>query len=486
MTELSEPSESPVSGSVSWRALLTGPHAAALALICLSVWLHSADSLMVATMLPSIVAEVGGAALVGWSVSLYEIGSIIAGSASALLTMRYGLRKPMICAASLFAAGCLVSALSHSMPLVLTGRLLQGLGGGGLVALGFVAAGVIFPRSHTARVMAAISTLWGVSAFIGPLIAALFVEYANWRWGFAFFGLQAVALALLIALRPEPENARGTGEAGRFPLKRLALLSAGIVLVASAGVEIGPLRTPALMIAGLACLAMFLWLDGRGGKSRLLPRAAFDPRHPTGAALLMILCLSMATIAITAFGPLLITAIHDAPPLAVGYIIVCSSVGWTLTAILVSGSPERYDRFFIALGMGLVCLSIPGFLYAVPRGPLWLIAMMAALEGGGFGMAWTFILRRCTALAAPDEVQRVSGAIPTVQRAGYALGAVVIGMVANATGFLDLQREGSAATVSNWVFIACIPFAMIGLWAMVMFLRERPMAQARGPRRDPV
>ncbi|MFA3918983.1 MFS transporter [Ruegeria hyattellae] len=486
MTDLSELPESPASGGVSWHALLTGSHAAALALICLSVWLHAADSLMVATMLPAIVAEVGGAALVGWSVSLYEIGSIIAGSASALLAMRHGLRRPMICAASLFAAGCLASALSPTMPLLLTGRLLQGLGGGGLVALGFVAAGVIFPRSHTARVMAAISTLWGVSAFIGPLIAALFVEYASWRWGFAFFGLQAVALALWIMLRPEPDAARGADAPGRFPLKRLALLSAGVVLVASAGVEIGALRTPALMVAGLTCLAAFLWLDGRAVETRLLPLAPFDLRQPTGAALLMILGLSMATIAITAFGPLLITAIHDAAPLAVGYIIVCSSVGWTLTAVLVSGSPERYDRLFIALGMSFVCLSIPGFLYAVPRGPLWLIAMMAVLEGGGFGMAWTFILRRCTALAPSGEVQRVSGAIPTVQRAGYALGAVCVGMVANATGFLELEREGTAATVSNWVFLACIPFAMVGLAAMVMFIRERPPAQAGCPREDAV
>ncbi|MEX0349034.1 MAG: MFS transporter [Paracoccaceae bacterium] len=484
MTELSEMPDAPASDGVSWREVLTSPHASALALICLSVWLHAADSLMVATMLPSIVGEVGGAALVGWSVSLYEIGSIVAGTASALLTMRYGLRRPMICAASLFGLGCVVSALSPSMPMVLTGRLLQGLGGGGLVALGFVAAGVIFPRRYVARVMAAISTLWGVSAFIGPVVAAFFVEYANWRWGFAFFGFQAFALAIWIMLRPEPDAARSKDEPGRFPLKRLMLLSFGIILVASAGVEIGLLRTPALLFAGLICLAAFLSLDGRAEGTRLLPLAPFDPRHPTGAALLMILCLSMATIAITAFGPLLITAIHDASPLAVGYIIVCSSVGWTLTAILVSGSPERYDRMFIALGMILVCLSIPGFLYAVPRGPLWLIAVMAALEGGGFGMAWTFILRRCTALTPPDEIQRVSGAIPTVQRAGYALGAVCIGMVANATGFLDLEREGAAGVVSNWVFIACMPFAAVGLMAMVMFIREHRAAQADCARRD--
>lgn len=73
---------------VSWSEFLASPYAPSLALVCLAVWLHAADSLIVATMLPSIVAEIGGAALVGWAVSLYEIGSIVAGAASALLVVR--------------------------------------------------------------------------------------------------------------------------------------------------------------------------------------------------------------------------------------------------------------------------------------------------------------------------------------------------------------------------------------------------------------
>lgn len=137
---------------VSWTEFLGSPYAASLALVCLSVWLHAADSLIVATMLPSIVAEIGGAALVGWSVSLYEIGSIVAGATSALLTMRFGLRAPMSMAAALFGFGCILSAASSTMPLLLTGRALQGLGGGGLVAMGFVAIGLIFPRRYIARV----------------------------------------------------------------------------------------------------------------------------------------------------------------------------------------------------------------------------------------------------------------------------------------------------------------------------------------------
>lgn len=458
---------------VSWREFLGSPYAASLALVCLAVWLHAADSLIVATMLPSIVADIGGVALVGWSVSLYEIGSIVAGAASALLIMRFGLRTPMSIAAILFGFGCIFSAVSPTMPLLLTGRALQGLGGGGLVAMGFVAAGLIFPRRYIARAMAAVSTLWGVSAFAGPLVGGFFVEYATWRWGFAFFAGQAFALALWIVLRSDAGATRSTADVTEFPVKRLSLLCLAVVLVAFGGVEVSILRTLPSVGAGLVCLIAFLWLDERAGDSRLLPRHPFDPWHPAGAALLMILSMSMATIAVTAFGPLLVTAIHGVSALTAGYIVACSSIGWTVMAVLVSGLPERFDRLMIALGMTVVSLSILGFLHAIPNGPVWLIAVFAAMEGGGFGMAWTFILRRTMGLADADEVQRVSGAIPTVQRLGYALGAAYVGIVANASGLLSIETDADAAKVALWVFASCVPFAAIGLIAMSALVRNR-------------
>ncbi len=470
------PAETDTETFVSWREFLGSPHARSLALVSLAVWLHAADSLIVATMLPSIVATIGGAALVGWSVSLYEIASIVAGAGSALLTMCFGLRKPMSCAAILFALGCLLSAVSPTMPLLLAGRALQGLGGGGLVAMALVAVGVLFPRRYIARAMAVVSTFWGVSAFFGPLIGGFFVEFATWRWGFGFFAIQAVGLALWIVLRGDAGAPQPTASSAGFPLRRLAVLCLAVVLISAGGIEVDALRTSTFVLSGLICLSGFLWLDGRAGENRLLPLHAFDIRRPSGAALLMILTLALATIAITAFGPLLITAIHHASAITAGFIIACSSIGWTVMAILVSGSPERFDRLMIALGTMVVALSVVGFVYAVPNGPVWLIAVFAAMEGGGFGIAWTFVLRRATALADANEIQRVSGAIPTVHRLGYALGAAYIGIVANAAGFATMEDPAAAADVAYWVYVACLPFAALALIAMAALVSGRVAA----------
>lgn len=250
-------------------------------------------------------------------------------------------------------------------------------------------------------------------------------------------------------------------------------MSLAVVLVAFGGVDVSVLRTAPSVAAGLVCLIGFLWLDERAGDSRLLPHHPFDLRRPAGAALLMILSMSMATIAITAFGPLLVTAIHGVSALTAGYIVASSSIGWSVMAVLVSGLPERFDRLMIALGMTVVTLSIFGFLYAVPNGPVRLIAVAAAMEGGGFGMASTFILRRTVALADAGEVQRVSGAIPTIQRLGYALGAAYVGIAANASGLLFMETAADAAKVARWVFVSCVPFAAIGLIAMSALVRDR-------------
>jgi MFS family permease len=473
MSDARSKAESDSEAFVSWREFLGSSYASSLGLVCLAVWLHAADSLLVATMLPSIVAGIGGAPLVGWSVSLYEIGSIVAGVASALLSMRFGLRGPMGLAAVLFGAGCILSAVAPIMPILLAGRALQGIGGGGLVALGFVAVGTLFPRRYTARAMAAISTFWGVSAFLGPLIGGIFVELATWRWGFAFFAMQALVLAFWILLRPEPGELKETPAAAAFPLGRLTLLCLSVVLIGAGGVEIEAVQTAAFVCSGVICFAVFLAFDGRAPETRLLPLRPFDPRRPGGAALLMILSLSMATIAITAFGPLLITAIHDASALTAGYVLACSSVGWTFTAVLVSGSPERLDRLMIAIGISAVAFSIVGFLYAVSNGPVWLIAVCAATEGGGFGVAWTFILRQATRTADAREVQRISGAIPTTQRLGYALGAAYIGIVANASGLLTMKTPSEASEVARMVFLACLPFASIGLYAMTRLVKRQ-------------
>ena len=103
--------------------------------MCLGVWLHAADALVATTVMPSAIAEIGGLSYIYWTIALYELGSIIAGAVTGVGVVALGLRTAMMASALVYALGCVASALAPSMAVMLGGRLVQGLGGGAMLAL---------------------------------------------------------------------------------------------------------------------------------------------------------------------------------------------------------------------------------------------------------------------------------------------------------------------------------------------------------------
>ncbi len=460
---------------VRWSELLNRRYASALVLICLGVWLHAADSLLVATMLPSILLDIGGGQLVAWNVTLYEVGSIVAGAACGLLSLKLGIPRPMIAAASLFACGCFISAAAPAMPVMLIGRALQGLGGGGLAAMSFIAAAVLFPSRLVVRAMAMIAALWGVSSFLGPLFGALFVTHGSWRLGFVFFGIKACLLGAWITFGPTHSRQAAIEQSGPgFPVLRLMLLTLAVLLVAFSGLEVDRVRTPLLLGAGIAVLAGFLAIDGRRQDDRLLPQRVFDIRRPGNIVLALILLLHLATTGLITYGPFLLLTIHGTPALVAGYALACISIGWTVSAIAVSGARPAHDMIYIAAGVTLVAISVPGMLYSVLYGPVWLVFVFAAMEGLGQGGSRSFLVRRAVQLAGDNDRERISGAIPTIARLGYALGAATSGILANAAGFAGNIDADQARRVASFVFLGTLPFAACALIALMALLLIKP------------
>lgn len=456
---------------VQWSELFNREYGAAVVLMCLGVWLHAADSLFVATMLPTVVSEIGGQAFISWTFALYEVGSIVAAAASGLLTIKLGIRRPVMLAAGIFAFGCLASALAPNMAIMLIGRSLQGAGGGGMVAISFVAAAVLFPSRLVVRAMGAIAGLWGVSAFLGPLLGSLFVTYSDWRLGFAFFGAKACILIGWTSFGPQITERRGIEQSNpTFPFWRLMVLCAAILLVAVSGLDVDPVKTPALLASGIAILAGFVFLDGKCHENRLLPENVCDLRIPANLILALIFLLHLATTGLITYGPFLLLAIHGTSAITAGYAIACLSIGWSVAAVLVSGSPESHDLRYIAVGVIMVALSVPGLLISVQFGPVWLICAFALLEGAGQGTSRSFLVRRAIILAGPDDKERISGAIPTISRTGYALGAAISGILANSAGFSTGGGAEQAMRVAQFVFAGAVPCALLSLAALALLL----------------
>ena len=455
---------------VDWRALRQTGDLARFCFICLGIFLHATNETMVMTVMPAMMRDIDGVQYVGWSFAVYEIGSIVAGAASGRLVTFVPLRSNMVIAALLFMAGCIVCALAASMPWFLVGRLLEGFGGGGLVALAFVSVERLFPRNIWPQLFAVMSVIWGVSAFTGPLLGALASEHLSWRWAFGLsaFGGLAVALASLLVLRMRAASAVAAAQDAprpSFPFEVLLCLAASVILIAMAGLAIEPVRSSLLLLTGLAGIGLVFVLDARRPDARLFPSHPFNWRSPVGAGMTMIAAFSVATCSFGLYAPLILTNLHGIPLLTTGYIIASESISWSVLSILVANAPPQRERLIITLGAVMIAGGVAGFAYAVPAGAVWLILSCAILQGGGFGIAWPFVTRMIVAAAPAQERTIASSAVPTMQRLGYAVGAAIAGIIANAGGFSRGLSPETAAGAASWLFIAFLPLAVIGCLA---------------------
>jgi len=454
-----------------WRELWDTGLLGRFVLLCIGVWLHAADTLVMASTVPAVVDDIGGIAYVAWTISLYQIGAIVAGAATALLCQRIGEKRVLSTAALLYGAGCVVAALAPNMAVLLAARLAQGIGGGLLIALSHVAIQQSFAEHLWGRLFGVLSVIWGAGSLLGPLVGGIFVHLGMWRGAFWFFAIQA-AILWAIASTLKATGPAKPGHAEGFPVLPMVILTAAALMIAQAGVTGKGGESLVLCILGIGLLYLAARLDGRSGE-KLLPARTLDISHPVGAGLLMVFALSVATTGFWAYGPLLLKIMLGTEPLVSSYILAGESLAWTAGTILVSAASVSADKMLIRFGAVLVAAGAGGFAVTVPAGSFAGMVICGLLQGLGFGLCWPAIIRRMVRFADPSEGGLAAAAPGTVQRIGYAIGAAACGIAANASGLADGMSLAAAKSAGFWVFAGFIPVLMIGLVGAWRFTSDR-------------
>src|SRR5580693_9098946 len=118
-----------------WSDVLKAESIPALTVLVGGVLLHSMNVLIVATVLPSIVEEVGGATMMSWPTTAFLASSIVAATCTGLLTVAIGARNAFCAGALIFGVGALLCGHAASMGYFIAGRFVQGFGGGLLAAV---------------------------------------------------------------------------------------------------------------------------------------------------------------------------------------------------------------------------------------------------------------------------------------------------------------------------------------------------------------
>src|SRR4029077_91561 len=148
--------------------------------VMLAIFMVATDSYIVATAMPTIVADLGGFRLFSWAFAAYLLTQAVTIPIYGRLADLYGRKRVFFAGTSIFLLGSLLCGCAWGMvPLVLF-RALQGAGAGAIQPIAITIVGDIYRPTERAKVQGYISGVFGVAAIIGPTLGAFLVEHVTW------------------------------------------------------------------------------------------------------------------------------------------------------------------------------------------------------------------------------------------------------------------------------------------------------------------
>ena len=464
--------------NTGWAALLSGANGVRSLALAGGVILHAVNVYIATTILPSVVRDIGGIDYYAWNTTLFVAASILGSALSARLLARTGPRGAYISASLVFAAGALICGLAPSMPVMLLGRFIQGLGGGFLFALSYAMIRLVFDESLWPRAMALISGMWGVATLVGPAIGGIFAGFGVWRA--AFWSLIPVAaLFALLAATVLPGRSADRAPGSPLALAQLLFLTAAVLAV-SAGSVSPELSHNILGLGAAVILTALLIRSERRARHRLLPDGAFRISTALGALYATMSLLAVAVTSGEIFVPLFLQVLHHQSALVAGYLAALMGAGWTLGSVASSGASGAGIRRAILAGpiLGLVGMLMLAVLMGSPSSGDWLAVMPICLAlvaiGLGVGLAWPHLLTRVFQAAPAGEQDLTSASITTVQLFATALGAALAGMVANLAGLTEPGGIAGTMSAAGWLFGVFALAPVIGVFTALRVIRLRP------------
>ena len=439
----------------------------AMACALLGVVLAGLDSAIANIALPTIARDLGATdAATVWVVNSYQLAVTVCLLPAATLGESWGLKRVYGCGLSLFTLASLACALSPTLPILVLSRLMQGVGGACMAALGGALVRAIYPHAQLGRGFAAIALAVALSAALGPTLAALILSVAHWPWLFLVnvpLGLAAVPLFMAVAPR-----ARRRVRAFDWWGALLNAAAFGLVVTGVDGLG-GDARglAGAELAAGLAFAGLLVWQQSR----RPAPMLPLDLLRIRLFALSMgtSVCSYAAQILAYVSLPFLFQAVMHRSAVATGLLVT----PWPLlvaVAAPVAGRLSARHPAAVLGSIGLAALTCGLLLLAtMPAAPAdWDVAWRMGICGIGFGFYQTPNNLTLMTAGPPERSGAASGMVAVARTVGWSLGSAVVALI---FGLRGSQGAGTCLYVAAG-------FAALGAVVSVSRFGARPMAAA--------
>ncbi|MFC5500915.1 MFS transporter [Lysinimonas soli] len=447
-----------------------------------STALIAIDATILATAVHPLVQDLGGFAAFPWLFSIYLLAQAVSVPIYSKLADTIG-RKPIILIGiGLFLLGSVLSGFAWSMPVLIAFRALQGIGAGAVQPMSITIIGDIYTVAERARVQGYVASMWAISSVVGPTLGGLFSQFASWRWIF-FVNVPLCVLAFVLLLRGFHEKVEKTQR--RIDVPGAALLAASTALIILGILEGGvawPWDSPisiAVFVVGAALLVAFLLVERRA-REPVLPLWVFRRRLLLTTSL-SAFAVGAALVGLTSYIPTYLQVSLGVTPLVAGLALAALTIGWPISATFAGRIYLRIGfRLTAILGAAIVVVGAV-LLAAVGLTPsIVLVAVFCFVIGAGFGWANVSTLIAAQASVEWNERGVVTGANMFARSIGSAVGAAVLGAIANGVIAANGGNESDPASVtlaSTAVFVGVVAVGIMLLVSVVAMPRT-PVSRA--------
>ena len=412
------PASAPAAGI--WHGRFVWVTVGAVALI----FLAALQSLAVTTVMPVVSADLDGERLYAVAFAGTLATSVIGMVAVGAWCDRGGVLAPLTTAVALFVVGLLIAGFALTMPVLVGGRLVQGLGTGGQTVALYVVVARVYPGEMHGRVFAAFSAAWVVPSLIGPFLAGAVTEFLHWRWVFlGVAALTVVAFALVVArLHGLPLHTDEPATARIAPRLACAVAVAVGALGLSLAGELGGWAW-----AAVAASVIVIGLASRP----LLPRGTLLAARGLPSVVLMRGLIAGALFGAEIYVPYLLIDEYGFSPTWAGLGLTAAAVAWAVAADVQGRFGDRIGNTRItligtALLVGALAFAAATALFGLP--PAVLIAGWG-LAGGGMGLMYPRLTVLTLAYSTPQNQGFNSSALSISDSVGSASAIAVAGLV---------------------------------------------------------
>ena len=469
--------------------------------LMLAVFLAALNQTIIATALPTIGRHFADFENLSWVVTAYLLTSTAVAPLYGKLSDIWGRRAMILLAIGLFIAGSAMSAAAPDMTMLILGRGLQGIGGGGILPLcQSVIADVVAPRER-GRYQAYMGVVWVTSGVGGPVFGGIMAEHLDWSlifWVNVPLGLGA-ALLTHIHLKRIPRHDR---KHKLDILGAVLMMGSAIPLLLAltwGGTRYSWLSPPILGLIGVSFVLslLFGWRLARAPEPFLPLTVLNNPVMRMGTASAS---LAMGVqIGLTIIVPLYFEVVHKLTATESGIALI--PIALTTPGSLLSGQAMMYWKHYKrAPIIGMVCaLAALAFLVWRPDLSLAHVIVILSVVGTAIGLVFPITTVSIQNAVPHYQVGIAMGALNFFRSLASAfvvavLGAILLaglgvapergGRVVSVVATVSAAGGGDVALVFRWVFLTAWLFLAISLVALIL-MEERPLRATTAPADPP-